>query len=221
MGNNTLASRLLSRGRVAKLDKGIHENVVISKIDPLDRKKNGMPTSKTMFITFTAVDPKTNKRKAAVEVSWWKLSPDPSKKEYLFENMREFCIQLQGILTSYMTEDEAFEAMETVFKDWDFKVVKDIEEHTWKKADLDLLTNNIKTLFAGAMKPFVGEDKQKIRVKISTDKTGMYSELPRYGRFTESMDAETTLKFTDAEKRMHSNVGTVTNKAEDSGIDSL
>lgn len=200
----------MSRARVAKLGKGIHENVVISKIDMEDRKKNGLITSKNLFITFATVDPATRKKKAELEMSWWRLN---QTSEYFFDNLREMVIQINGILTTVMDEDEVYKAMEDLFADWDFKSVDDMKDHKWKKPDVEKFMTNLKGKFLELIKSHVGLDsKTLLRVKVTTDKKGEYPEMPKYGTFTESMEQEeSNLRFSDAELRMHSNGGTVQN----------
>lgn len=210
--STNLASSLFDRVKVAKLSKGIHDNIVITKVDTEDRKSKGVPIKKMLYITFATVDPETRKRKNEVEVAWWTLDPS---SEYFFSNLREFCVQLQGILTCYMSDDDAFEAMSKVFDEFEFKSVAEIEETKWKRKDVDLVQTSLKDAFAAAISPFVGVNSPLIRLKLTTDSKGENVALPSYGSFTEPMSVKDShLKFSESELKAQSKAGnvSVTNK---------
>ena len=99
---------LLNRVRVSKLSYGIHDNCVLSNVDFSDRKKQGQPEKKMIYISVATVDPDTRKKKSEIELSWFKLD---HTSDYLFQNIREVIVQLHGILKCYMTEEEAFDAL--------------------------------------------------------------------------------------------------------------
>src|SRR5664279_1337438 len=141
MSTNNLAGSLLDRAKVSKLSKGIHDNVVITKVDPEERKHKGAPIKKMLYITYATIDPDTKKKKNEIELSWWTLDPT---SEFFYSNLREFCVQLQGLLSCYMTDDQAFDAMEKAFDGLEFTSVTDIEAFKWKKKDVDTVTDNLK-----------------------------------------------------------------------------
>ena len=221
MSTETLAGSLLSRVKVARFGKGIHDNVVITKIDLEERKAKGMPIKKMIYITYAIVDPVTRKKKNEAELAWWTLDPS---SEFFFGNLRELCIQLQGLLCCYMSEDDAFEAMSGVFADFpDFESVADIEAYKWKKKDVDTLQANLGDAFAKAVAPFIGDSSPLMRLKVSTDNNGENIAYPAYGVFAEPMTVETSrLKFTEAELKRHSKAGnTTTAKSASSTLKSL
>lgn len=209
MSTENLTGSLLNRVKVAKLGKGIHDNVVILKVDTQGRKNNqSVPLKKMLFITWATIDPATKKKKQEVELSWWTLEPT---SEYFFSNLREFCVQLNAILACYMTEEEAFEAMSTAFDEFEFKSVQEIETTKWKRNDVNSIQDTLATLFEKAITPFIGIDSTPIRLKISTDPKGENAAYPNYGVFVEPMTVkETRLKFSDSELKNHSKAGNTT-----------
>jgi len=193
--------------RLAQLQKGIHENCYISKVDIKDRKgKNGI-INKMVYITINKMG-KKNKPIAQVEVSWWK--PDPTS-DYFKTNLQEISLQLHNILEAYMDTDEAFEAFENVFEAVGISNYKEIETRKWKQSEVNKLLNIIAEAFEEAIKPYVGKTDKLIRVKLTTNYKGEGTEVPKYGKWVELMDKEETeLYFTDNELKTHSKGGITT-----------
>lgn len=200
---------LLSRVNVAKLDKGIHSNIVITGVDTEERRNNGTPSKKFLFITFAEVDPTSRKKLKDIEVSWWKL--DPVGNKYFQDSMLEMCAQIVGILDCYMDKDAVDRFFDKIFDDFGFKTVEDIKEYKWKIKDCATFMNNLKDAFAAAIKDHIGVSGQLLHLKLTTDPKGAIVELPRYGAICEAMgDGETTLKFSNSELKNHSKSGNVT-----------
>ena len=126
----------MNLARVSKLSYGIHENMAIARIDTTQRKHQGTPDKKMLHITFSSVNPTTRKKKAEVELSWFKLD---HTSEYLFPNIRELAVQLHFILSCYMEEEESFTAMEKVFEPFKIPTLKALETYKWKKKELVIL----------------------------------------------------------------------------------
>lgn len=210
---------LLTRARVSRLTYGIHDNTMITKIDVGDRRRQGVLEKKMIYVTFAVIDPKEGKKKAEAELSWFRLD---HSSEYLFSNIRELAVQLFSILNSYMDEEAAYKAMENVFDGYGFKTVDDIENHKWKKKEIDSLIDSFRTKFGVAMTPFIGDTDKLIRLKVTTDNKGEYVNIPKFGAFTESMDIkESNLKFTDFELRNHSKAGTLVNDGASNSVKTL
>ena len=200
---------LLSRVNVAKLDKGIHSNIVITNVGAEDRKNNGTPSKKFLYITFAEVDPTTRRKLKDVEVSWWKL--DPIGNKFFQDSMLEMCSQLIGILDCYMEKDTVDRFFDKVFDDFGFKTLEEIKDYKWKIKDCGIFMNNLKEAFAEAIKDHVGVSGKLLHLKLTTDQKGAIVELPRYGAVCEAMgEGETTLKFSNAELKNHSKSGNVT-----------
>lgn len=199
---------LLSKVNVAKLDKGIHSNVVITGVDIEDRRNNGNPSKKFLFITFAEVDPITRRKKRDIEVGWWKL--DPTGNKYFQEGMLELCSQLVSILECYMTEDEVDAYFNNIFDDYGFKTIEDIKEYKWKIKDCAAFMNSLKAAFYEAIKDHIGVNGKLLHLKLTTDPKGTIVELPKYGPVCEVMgDGETTLRFSNAELKNHAKSGNV------------
>lgn len=215
-----LKRSLLNRTKVSVLSFGIHDNIVISNIDFGDRKRQGQPEKKMIYITFTTVDSETRKKKSEVELSWFKLD---FSSDYLFPNIRELCVQLHGILSCYMDEEVAYEAMGKLFDEYKFgEDFSLLENYKWKKKDIDNLIEKVKTLFETSILPYVGLDKDLIRVKITSDTKGEYSNIPKFGVFTEPMTVEkTTLQFSNYEHKNHSKAGTIDSAAANNVLKTL
>ena len=214
-GASTGGSFLTSQARVARLGKGIHDNVVITKVDIEKRRIKGQPVKKMIYITYATVDPTTRKKKQEVELAWWELDPS---SQYFFQNLRELLIQMNGILSCYMTKEEAVSAMNALtFTAFDGQSVADMEGRTWKRSELDQLCDELAAAFDTTIKPFVGLAGPLIRFKLSLDYKGEAVAYPKFGVFTESMSVDPTeLKFTDAELRDQSKAGNTTVKASSS-----
>lgn len=214
-GASTGGSFLAGAARVARLGKGIHDNVVITKVDIEKRRIKGQPIKKIIYITYATVDPTTRKKKQEVELAWWELDPS---SQYFFQNLRELLIQMNGILVCYMTQEEADAAMcASTFTLFDDSTVADLEGHAWKRSELDQLCDELATAFSNAIAPFVGTSGPLIRFKLSLDYKGEAVAYPKYGVFTESMSIDPSeLKFTDAELRDQSKAGNTTIKASSS-----
>lgn len=202
---------LLTRVNVSKMGKGIHSNIVLTAVDTEERRSNGTPSKKFLYLTFAEVDPTTRKKKKDIEVSWWKL--DPVGNKYFQDNMLEVCSQLMGILECYMTAEEADAYFDNVFDEFELKTVEDIKEYKWKIKDVGTLMTNLKTAFSTAITPFLGVDGKLLHLKLTTDAKGTNVELPKYGAVCEAMgDGETTLKYSNAELKNHSKSGNVSAK---------
>lgn len=201
---------LLNRVRVSKLSFGIHDNCIISNVDLSDRKRSGQPEKKMIYITLSTVDPDTRKKKSEVELSWFKFD---HTSDYLFSNIRELIVQLHGILMCYMTEEEAYTALDEVFASFNIAKLSELEAFKWRKKDLDILMQDIKDVFDKAIVSYIGTDKDLIRVKITTDNKGEYTNIPKFGVFTESMTVEKIgLIFSNYEHKNHSKAGTTGNE---------
>lgn len=197
---------LIDLARVSKLGFGMHDNIIITRLDIEDRKRQGTPEKKMLYIMFAAIDPETKKRKAEIELSWFKLDP---VSDYFFQSLRELCVQLAGILSSFMDKDEALDKMDSkIFGAFSYKEITELENHKWKKSDVDTVTQEIKAIFSELLLPYINDFDNLIRLKITTDNKGEYVNIPKFGIFTENMKLETSvLKFSDYELRNHSKAG--------------
>lgn len=205
-----MSRSLINRVRVAALEKGIHDNCYISSIDIEDRKTKAGILNKMIFLKFAQLE--DGKRKAETpDLSWWK--PDPTS-EYFYTNIQEMCLQLHGILTCFIDEEDAYTAFDNVFEAHGITDHLQLDGKTIKKSEMNDLFNSIKKAFNTAIKPFLKNTDNLIRLKLTTNHKGEDVDIPKYGIFTEPMTVkETVLKFTTSELKTHSKAGNVVAKS--------
>ena len=200
---------LLNRAKISEFEKGIFDDVIITNVDTKDRKGQNGPINKMIYIKFAQL--KDGKRIAESELAWWK--PDVTS-EWFKVNFQEICLQLHNVLEAYLGEDKAFDVFTNVFDSLDIKDHTELEDRKWKQSELSELITNLKTSFSGAIAPFINDEDSKIRLKLSTNYKGEDVEIPKYGKFIESMEAKSSqLKFTANELKTHSKAGNVENGA--------
>ena len=202
----TMVKRSLrSRAKSSEFQKGIHDNVMITNVDIEDRKGANGPINKMVYIKFAQMI--DDKKVAESELSWWK--PDVTS-EYFKTNLQEICLQLHNVLEACVGDESAFEAFSTVFAFTGMEDYKEIESRKWKQSEVNILLINLKIAFATAIAPFVNDSEKLLRLKLSTNYKGEDIEIPKYGKFVESMEVEETkLKFSAAEIKTHSKSGNV------------
>ena len=197
---------LLNRVKTSEFQKGIFDNVIITNIDIKDRKGQNGPINKMIYLKFARLND-ASKKIAESELSWWKLD---ITSEYFKTNLQEFCFQLHNVLASYTDEDTAFDAFSKVFDVINITDHTEIENRKWKQTELNTLITTIKETFLENMTPFINAKDNLVRLKLSTNYKGEDIEIPKYGKFMESMKIkDTELKFTAAELKTHSKVGNV------------
>ncbi len=200
---------LLNRAKTSEFQKGIFDNVIITNVDTQDRKGQNGPINKMIYIKYAQLN-ESGKKISESELAWWK--PDVSS-EYFKVNLQEICLQLHNILEAYLGEDKAFDVFNKVFDVIEIEDHADIETRKWKQSELNLIISSLKIAFTDAITPFVNDSENLIRLKLSTNYKGEDIEIPKYGKFIESMKVENTeLKFTTNELKTHSKAGNVEGK---------
>lgn len=208
---------LLNKANTSEFQKGIFDNVIITRVDTKDRKGQNGPINKMVYIKFAQIND-AGKRVAESELAWWK--PDITS-EYFKVNFQEICLQMHNVLEAYLGEDAAFDAFEHVFDVIKISDQKEIEDRKWKQSELNSIIAGLKDAFSKAITPFINNKEQLIRLKLSTNYKGEDIEIPKYGKFTESMvKKETELKFTANEIKTHSKAGNVGNGTTPSAANS-
>ena len=206
---------LLNRVKVSALEKGIHDNCVISSVSIEDRKSKSGILNKAIFLKFTQYDGTKRKAETAMDLSWWK--PDPTS-EYFNSNILEMCLQLHGILVCFMDEETAFSAFDGVFEDNGIKSLTQLETKNLKKSEMEALLTSLKNAFYAAITPHLKDTDKMLRLKLTTNYKGEDVDIPKYGIFTEPMTVEATLKFTDNELKTHSKAGNVEQKSSSTNM---
>ena len=201
---------LLNRAKTSEFQKGIFDNVIITNVDTKDRKGQNGPINKMIYIKFAQLN-ESGKKVSESELAWWK--PDITS-EYFKTNLQEICLQLHNVLEAYLGEDAAFDAFSEIFAGLELTDQAEIETRRWKQSELNVVINDLKTSFVTAITPFVDDSESLIRLKLSTNYKGEDIEIPKYGKFLESMKVEKTeLRFTTNELKTHSKAGNVEGKA--------
>ena len=206
---------LLNKVKISSLQKGIHDQVIITGVDVNDRKGVNGPINKMIYIKFTQLDA-AGKRKAEAELSWWK--PEVGN-DYFKSSLQEMCLQLHNILACYLGEEAAFSAFDGVFEACGLESHLDMESKVWKKSEVDVLFMGLKTAFSSAITPFINDTTNPIRLKVTTNFKGEDIEIPKYGRIAEPMSVNpATLSFSNSELQTHSKAGNVEKKAHSSNL---
>ncbi len=201
---------LLNRAKTSEFQKGIFDNVIITNVDTKDRKGQNGPINKMIYIKFAQLN-ESGKKVSESELAWWK--PDITS-EYFKTNLQEICLQLHNVLEAYLGEDAAFDAFSEIFAGLELTDQAEIETRRWKQSELNVVINDLKTSFVTAITPFADDSESLIRLKLSTNYKGEDIEIPKYGKFLESMKVEKTeLRFTTNELKTHSKAGNVEGKA--------
>lgn len=205
-----MAKSLLNRVRVSSLANGIHDNVVIVDVDAKRRKKNdGTYIKKQLFIKFAQLDEETGRKVKEIEVSWWDFD---HTSEYLNTNLREFCLQIHNLVAVALdSEEEAYKVFETVFDEYATSL-EELENKKWKKKELDAVSEALRTIVVDTIAEKIGMNGVKLRLKLSPDQNGEGADIPKYGKFVESMETdETELKFSSTELKYKSKQGNLGN----------
>ncbi len=201
-----MSRSLINRAKISEFQKGIFDDVIITNVDTKDRKGQNGPINKMIYIKFAQIN-SVGKRVAESELAWWK--PDVTS-EYFKTNFQEICLQIHNVLEAYLGEDAAFDVFEHAFEDVAITDHTEIEHRKWKQSELNTIISRLKKDFTGAITPFINNKEHKIRLKLSTNYKGEDIEIPKYGKFIESMKIESTeLKFSVNEIKTHSKAGNV------------
>ena len=188
---------------------GTPENVVLTGVKMDSDLKNPQTH---IFLTFTQYDGETPIRKSTYHWFVLNLSKMRDKQgvtEYVMTSVRDVAFQLHNLLSCYMTEDEAFAALEDDFKPFEYETPNDLINGKWTKSIGDEALKNIKGLFETAITPFIGQTDTKLRLKVIPNKKGTFNALPRFGAICEPMDAEeSVLSFSAYELNLMGNLAT-------------
>jgi hypothetical protein len=190
--------------KVAKLGKGIHDNVVLLGCDTEMRKSKEGLSKKMLYLTFAKVDVNKDRKKLReVELSWWK--PNPADSKYFDTNMLEMFYQIDNLLKCYYEEEEIDKAFDDMLTE---NKITSLVDKKWKVSEINNFLPLVCEVVGNLLKPKVGAEGQLLHLKVAPDYKGVGVELPKFGAFVETMgEEETTLKFTKAEMKNSSNAG--------------
>jgi len=187
-------NKLLANGPLGvDLEFGIRENVRITRISNEVVLRDGIPTGQGCFITFREYDAKdTNKGMMESKFSYFNLE---AGHERVLKTLSSKLGQLQNIVNVLnpgvvVDPTEVFKGNEDAF------AAALSTKEGCASIDKDMFDQ-----FASAVKGKIGAESKLCRVKIVTDKSGVYSRLPYDLTFMEGMDTETTLGITPFEMK--------------------
>jgi hypothetical protein len=196
--------------RKPDLDFGIIDNVVLTNVmidDSIAASK------KHIYLTFSQYDAETDSYIAESTFSWFKINPGSftSNKKSMSEEMmgaaRDLTSQLHNLLSCYLGEEAAFDALEDDFKPVEYETIDELLSAKWGKKNTSALEENMKSLLQKAITPFIGDKNYLLRIKVLPNKLGTHRNIPKYGMFVESMNASPSLlNFTTYEKNAISNI---------------
>jgi hypothetical protein len=178
----------LNTNRVS-LDFGINENSRLIKIDNTPRVREGETIKKNTFLTFAKYNSK-NEIIGQTEFSFFNLDPE---SKYSFDN---FITQLSQLTTlaSLLNPGVTFDPTE------DFESEEEIVKLLSTPKGCKELQNKMFDTFSEVVSEFVGEQCPLMAVKVVTEKTGKYLQLPKEAQFCALMTEDYSfLKITSWE----------------------
>lgn len=186
---NVLRALLSSISHKNNLSFGINENCRLIKIDNTERKRDGEIVKKNTFLTFGQFNDKGDII-AQTEFSFFNLDPT---SEYTFENLVTQLSQLMKVATIVTGETAVIDPVA------DFKDEKELEKALKDSKGCKKIQSQMYEEFEELVKDFVGNESPLLRLKVITDKTGKYLQLPKDVHFCELMSDPATLKITPFE----------------------
>ncbi|MCK5788685.1 MAG: hypothetical protein KAH32_06790 [Chlamydiia bacterium] len=192
MLENVLAGGLVSK----ELPAGVHENVRLVSIDPtLKKDNNGNDIGKQLFIKFVKYS-EFDEVLGEKVVTFFFLRPD---SDYVTSSLAEYILDLRSILEIFKTEeevDEAFNVLESfVGEGWTEDEIKDA--FNYENIGIKVLNKDskyvklqkiIRDSFYDILQKEIGVDSKFLRLKLVSNDTGEYIQLPRNTSFIESAE---------------------------------
>ena len=183
---NFLRKLLSSISHKTGLSFGINENCRLVKVDNTERKREGEVIKKNTFLTFAQFNSE-NKIIAQTEFSYFNLDP---ASEYTYENLVVQLSQLINLAKVVTGEDQTIDPVSS-FKS-EAELAKALKDSKGCKA----IQNEMYEQFEAIVADYIGNESPLLRMKVITDKSGKYLQLPKDSIFVESMDTPASLKIT-------------------------
>jgi hypothetical protein len=186
---NFLRKLLSSISHKTGLSFGINENCRLIKIDNTERKREGEIVKKNTYLTFGQFNSE-EKLIAQTEFSYFNLDP---ASEYTFENLVAQLSQLTNLAKVITGEDQTIDPVSS------FKSELELSKALKDSKGCKSIQNEMYEQFETIVVDFVGAESTLLRLKVITDKTGKYLQLPKDATFVETMDIPCSLKVTPYE----------------------
>lgn len=149
---------------------------------------------------------------ASSRFDWFKLVTGNLKHttkplaQLIKENMLELIVQMHDILSAFIGEEKAYEAMTDTFKPFPYETVEEFLEHTWKTEAVRKTEKHFRELVEKLFAPYMGSLDHKVKMLIVPNKNGERRRLPRFNKFILAQDSTTALELSDYDKSQISNI---------------
>lgn len=168
-----------------RLEYGIHENVVIKKVETEPRKKqDGSIMKVSMFITYTKVDTAGAPLAEIEEFVFW---PKHDSKIGPTKAIIHYTERLSEILKCHYPAVEVNAAFDAAFNALNIEGEDLFTKHLSIAANMKALTNSVNSVFVAAATPLMGlKSPYQYRLKVGYQDDGRGVEVPN-NNFIEPM----------------------------------
>jgi len=160
-----------------QLGFGIHENVLLTKVDIVVRKNQGQIIDRNTFLTFTKYN-QEEKAIAQTEFSYWNLQYD---NDFVLQNLVKQVSNLIEIVTAVTQGQEVFDP----FTEAGYESYEELKNELATKKGAKKIQDSIMNSFYEIIKDYIGKECPVLRLKVVTTFDGLYTDLPNEGAFIE------------------------------------
>lgn len=171
---------------------GIHDNVRLVKIDNAERMRENEVVNKNTYLTFAKFDANNNKI-ASSEFNYFNLD---HTSDYVFDNLITQIGHLNKIC-SLLNPGSSIDPTEG------YESVEEIKDALRTKKGCEEFMKAMWAQFEQQVEDYVGLESPLLRIKVITDSSGQFFNLPRESHFLELMENDCTLSISAYELRMH------------------
>jgi len=183
---NFLRKLLSTISHKTGLSFGVNDNCRLIKVDNTERKREGEVIKKNTFLTFGQFNSE-DKLIAQTEFSYFNLDP---ASEYTYENLVVQLSQLINLAKLVTGEDQTIDPVAS------FKSEAELSKALKESKGCKAIQNEMYEQFEAIVADYLGDNCPLMRIKVITDKSGKYLQLPKDAMFVESMDLPCSLKIT-------------------------
>jgi hypothetical protein len=174
------------------LEFGVNLNCRLIKIDNTPRVKEGETLKKNTFLTFAKYNSK-NEIIGQTEFSFFNLDPE---SKFTFDNFTQQVSQLTTLCNIYNSK-ETYDPID------ELESLEELEEMLKSPKSCKALQEKMYDKFSNIVLEYIGVESPLLAVKIVTDKTGKYLQLPREDKFCGLISEDYSfLKITPYELKM-------------------
>jgi hypothetical protein len=179
------------------LDFGINENCRLTKIDNTPRIREGEVQKRNTYVTWSKYNGK-NEVVGQTEFNYFNLD---ASQDFVLDSFTNQFAQLAHIISLYNPD-----AMDEFNPLGDITTEEALKKALKKQESCTKIQNAMAQQFEEIMKDHIGETSPLMAVKVITDKTGKYLNLPKEARFCAPMGGDYSfLKLTAYELRLKEN----------------